>query len=75
MNPKNPNPYIKTGCVKLHKELQKLIMLKNDFKESKHILMKIYINYVSNNYSPVNVPQLCSLYTWLVYFVSIMKLR
>ena len=32
MNPKNPNPYIKTGCAKLHKQLQKLIMLKNDFQ-------------------------------------------
>ena len=41
MNPKNP--YIKTGCVKQHKQLQKLIMLKNDFKD---ILMKNYINYV-----------------------------
>ena len=33
MNPKKPNPYIKTGCVKLYKQLQKLIMLKNDFKD------------------------------------------
>ena len=33
MNPKNPNPYIKTDCVKLHKQLQKMIMLKNDFKD------------------------------------------
>ena len=33
MNPKSPNPYIKTGCVKLHKQLQKLIILKNDFKD------------------------------------------
>ena len=33
MNPKIPNPYIKTGCVKLLKQLQKLIMLKNNFKD------------------------------------------
>ena len=32
MDPKNSNPYIKTGCAKLHKQLQKLIMLKNDFQ-------------------------------------------
>ena len=30
MDPKNP--YIKTDCAKLHKQLQKLIMLKNAFK-------------------------------------------
>ena len=48
-------------------QLQKLIMFKNDFKDKqKHILMKNYINYVSNNYLPVNVHQLHSLYTWLV---------
>ena len=35
MNPKNPKPYIKTGCVKLHKQLQKLIMLKNDLKDKR----------------------------------------
>ena len=66
MNPKNPNPYIKSVCVKLHKQLQKLIMLKMVLKISKHILMKNYINYVSNNHLPVNVHQLHSLYTWLV---------
>ena len=33
MNPKNPNPYIKTGCAKLQKQLKKLIMLKDDFKD------------------------------------------
>ena len=37
MKPKNP--YIKTGCAKLNKQLQKLIMLKNDFKDK-----QIYFN-------------------------------
>ena len=34
MIPKNPNPYIKTGCIKQHKQVQKQIMLKNDFKDN-----------------------------------------
>ena len=32
MNPKKPNPYIKTGRAKQHKKLQKLIKFKNDLK-------------------------------------------
>ena len=65
MNPKNPNPYIKTGCAKLH-SYKNSSCSKITLNTSKHILMKTYINYVSNNYLPVNVHQLCSLYTWLV---------
>ena len=42
-------------------------MLKNDFKDKQTFLMKNYINYLSNNYLPVNVHQLHSLYTWLVW--------
>ena len=42
MNPKNPNPYIKTGCAKQHKQLQKLIMFKNDFKHKETYFNKLY---------------------------------
>ena len=47
MNPKNPNPYIKTGCVKLHKQLQKIIMLKIDFKDKQtYFNAKLYKLYI-----------------------------
>ena len=42
-NKPKKNPYMKTGRVKLHKQLQKLIMLKNDFKDKqKYFNEKLY---------------------------------